>query len=164
MQKKKVVIEQKIESLLQEKLKEEEFADCYLVESKFHANNKLEVFIDSDSNMNFEKCRKISRYLESHIDKNNWLGEKYTLEVSSPGVERPLLFLRQFQKNIGRKVEVTLKDGSTKTGVLLKADDEKLCLEEKIRVKEGKKKKTQIVETEIPFAEINKTIVKIAFK
>ena len=49
------MIEQKIESLLQEKLKEEEFADCFLVESKFHANNKLEVFIDSDSNMNFEK-------------------------------------------------------------------------------------------------------------
>ncbi len=164
MQKTKVVIEHKIESLLQEKLKEEEFADCFLVESKLHANNKLEVFIDSDSNITFEKCRKISRYLEKYIDENNWLGEKYTLEVSSPGTDRPLLFLRQYQKNIGRKVEVSLNDGSTKSGVLLKADDEKLHIEEKIRVKEGKKNKTQVVETEIPFAEISKTVVKIAFK
>ena len=158
------MIEHKIESLLQEKLKEEEFADCFLIESKLHANNKLEVFIDSDSNMNFEKCRKISRYLEKHIDENKWLGEKYTLEVSSPGIGRPLLFLRQYQKNIGRKVEVSLNDKTTKTGILLKADDGKLCIEEKIQVKEGKKKKTHVVETEIPFAEINKTIVKIAFK
>ena len=158
------MIEQKIESLLQEKLKEEEFADCFLIESKLHANNKLEVFIDSDSSITFEKCSKISRFLESHIDENNWLGEKYTLEVSSPGLSRPLLFLRQYQKNIGRKVEVVLKDGNTKDGMLLKVDPEKLHLEEKIRLKEGKKKKTQIVETEIPFTEISKTFIKIAFK
>lgn len=159
-----MLIERKIESLLQEKLKEEEFADCFLIESKLHANNKLEVFIDSDSNMTFEKCSKISRYLEKHIEENNWLGENYTLEVSSPGIGRPLLFLRQYQKNIGRNVEVTLKNGDTKTGPLLKVDNEKLHIEEKLRIKEGKKNKTQVVETEIPFTEINKTIVKIAFK
>lgn len=158
------MIERKIESLLQEKLKEEEFADCFLIESKLHANNKLEVFIDSDSNMTFEKCSKISRYLEKHIEENNWLGENYTLEVSSPGIDRPLLFLRQYQKNTGRNVEVTLKNGDTKAGLLLKADNEKLYIEEKMRIKEGKKNKTQVVETEIPFTEINKTIVKIAFK
>ena len=158
------MIEHKIESLLQEKLKEEEFADCFLVENKLHANNKLEVFIDSDSNMTFEKCRKISRFLEQHIEENNWLGEKYTLDVSSPGIDRPLLFLRQYQKNIGRKVEVFLNDGTNKTGSLLKADEEKIYIEEKIRVKEGKKTKIQVVETELPFTEISKTIVKIAFK
>jgi len=158
------VIEQKIESLIQEKLKEEEFADCFLIESKLHANNKLEVFIDSDTNMTFEKCRKISRYLESHIEENNWLGEKYTLDVSSPGVGRPLQFLRQYQKNIGRKVEVTVKEGDPKTGTLLRVNSDNLYLEEKIRVKEGKKKKTQIVETEIPFEQVEKTIVKLAFK
>ena len=158
------MIEQKIESLILEKLKEDEFADCFLIESKLHANNKLEVFLDSDTNMTFEKCRKISRYLESHIEENNWLGVKYTLEVSSPGVGRPLKFLRQYHKNVGRKVEVSLKEGDSKTGTLLKVDKDNLYIEEKIRVKEGKKKKTQIVETEIPFEEVDKTIVKIAFK
>lgn len=158
------MIEQKIESLVQEKLKEDEFADCFLIESKLHANNKLEVFIDSDTNMTFEKCRKISRYLESHIEEKNWLGEKYTLEVSSPGVGRPLKFLRQYHKNVGRKVEVSLKEGDSKTGTLLKVDSDNLYIEEKIRVKEGKKKKTQIVETEIPFENVSKTVVKIAFK
>ena len=158
------MIEQKIESLIQEKLKEDEFADCFLIESKLHANNKLEVFIDSDTNMTFERCRKMSRYLESHIEENNWLGEKYTLEVSSPGVGRPLKFLRQYHKNVGRKVEISLKEGDSKTGTLLKVDKDNLYIEEKIRVKEGKKKKTQIVETEIPFEDVSKTVVKIAFK
>ncbi len=158
------MIAEKIESLLKEKLKEAEFADCFLIEIKLHANNKLEVFIDSDTDITFETCSKISRFLESHLDENNWLGENYTLEVSSPGIGRPLIFLRQYKKNIGRKVEVSLKDGSNKTGLLLNATDETLHIEEKIRVKEGKKKKTQIIETAIPFDEINKTIVKIEFK
>jgi ribosome maturation factor RimP len=164
MRKTNEVIEQKIESLLLEKLKEKEFADCFLIESRLHANNKLEVFIDSDTDVTFEKCSKISRYLESHIEENKWLGENYTLEVSSPGVGRPLKFLRQYKKNIGRNVEITLKNGTTKNGLLLKTDDENLYIQEKIPVKEGKKKTTQIVETEIPFNEVKKTIVKIVFK
>lgn len=155
---------QEIESLLQDKLKEAEFADCFLIEIKLHANNKLEVFIDSDTNITFEKCRKVSRFLESQLDENNWLGENYTLEVSSPGIGRPLIFLRQYKKNIGRKVEVSLKNGSSKTGLLLDATDETLRIEEKIRLKEGKKKKTQIIETAIPYDEINKTVVKVEFK
>ena len=157
------VIEQKIESLLSELFIEEEFIDCFFIESRLITNNKLEVFIDSDSNMTFEKCRKISRFLEKHIEENDWLGEKYTLDVSSPGIGRPLKFLRQYQKNLGRKVEITLESGDKQTGILTKADPEKVCLEQKIRVKEGKKKKIQIVEKEIPFDEITKTIVQISF-
>jgi len=102
------IIEQII-ALLDKKFEEEDFNDCFLVEAH-HNNSKLELFIDSDSNITFTKCRKISRYLESFIDENGWLGEKYTLDVSSPGITRPLKFKRQYVKNIGRKMEIKLKE------------------------------------------------------
>jgi ribosome maturation factor RimP len=157
------VIEQKIVSLLEEKFQEEEYADCFIIEVKHHANNKLEVFIESDSGITFDKCRRISRYLEGYLDTEGWLGEKYVLEVSSPGVGRPLKLHRQYLLNIGRKVEVSLLEGKPKMGKLLAVDDGSITLEEKVRIKEGKKKKTEILQTVIPFDQIKKTVVKISF-
>jgi len=156
------LIERKLENLLLEKFKEEEFADCYVVEIQQN-NTKVNVFIDSDSNMNFVKCRKISRYLEEHIDENKWLGEKYVLNVSSPGVDRPLKFVRQYKKNIGRKVEVTPKGEKPIKGTLVEVDEEGILIEEKKRVKEGKKKVNKIIQTKFAFDDIKKTVVKISF-
>jgi len=156
------VIEHKIPELLEEKFQEEGFTDFFLVELKVGINNKVEVFVDSDSSVTFERCQKISRFLESYIDEEGWLGEKYTLEVSSPGITRPLKFLRQYIKNLGRKVEVTTETG-TKKGKLIAATEEMVTLESVERVKVGKKKVKQTVQTEIPMAQIAKTIVKISF-
>lgn len=157
------MIEEKILDLLEEKFKEEGFSDCFLIDLKLHPGNKLEIFIDSDSGVTFEKCRIISRHLEHHIDESGWMGGKYVLEVSSPGVGRPLKFLRQYPRNIGRKVEVSLREGPTVTGMLVSVDEHSITIEEKVRIKEGKKKKTEIVQTTIPFEEIEKTIVKVTF-
>lgn len=156
------MIEQKIERLLDEKFEEVEFQDCFLVESKL-SGKLLNVYIDSDSGMTFTKCRKISRYLESFIDEENWLGERYTLEVSSPGIGRPLKFVRQYKRNIGRTAEVSLIDGTKKKGTIISASDELIELESKERIKVGKKKKTVKVTTEILYTQINKTIIKIKF-
>ncbi|MFK8102193.1 MAG: ribosome assembly cofactor RimP [Saprospiraceae bacterium] len=157
------MIEEKIINLLEEKFQEENFQDCFVVDVNLNVNNKLEVFVDADSGITFEKCRKLSRYLEEFIDEEQWLGEKYTLEVSSPGISRPLKFIRQYQKNIGRKVEVFLEDGSKKTAQFVAMEGNNIILEEKVRIKEGKKKRTEIVRTTIPFETINKTVVKISF-
>ncbi len=157
------MIESKIESLLEAKFQEEEFIDCFLIEVKSHANNKLDVFIDSDTGVTFEKCQQISRYLEQYLDEEGWMGDNYVLEVSSPGVSRPLRLRRQYPRNIGRKVEVSLKQGDTKEGTLVAVGEEDITLEEKIRIKEGKRKKVQALQTRIPFEDIKKTVVKISF-
>lgn len=154
-------INEQIAALLEEKFEEEEFGDCFIVEINQN-NTKLEVFIDSDSNITFEKCRKVSRYLEQHLDENGWLGEKYILEVSSPGIGRPLV-KRQYAKNIGRKLEVKLKEGSKYKGILKTVRDNAIELEEKVRVKEGKKKVNKILVHELHFDTIDKAIVKITF-
>lgn len=165
IEKRSIVIEEKIRDLLEEKFQEEDYADCFIVEVKYNtANKKLQAFVDSDSSMTFRKCQRLSRFLESYIDEGNWLGEKYTLEVSSPGVDRPLQLVRQYKKNIGRRLEVLIESDDKKhKGTLIKADDQKIVLQFDMTRKQGKKKIKETVEQEIPYNQINKAVVKITF-
>jgi ribosome maturation factor RimP len=153
---------ERIAQLLTEKYTTDElFADCFTVEIELKPGNKLNVFADSDSGMTFEKCQKLSRFLEGPIDENGWLGDKYVLEVSSPGITRPLKFIRQYIKNVGRNFEVTLLDKTKVEGILKSADEEKIVVTFEVVEKEGKKKIKTQVEKEIPYANIEKALVKI---
>lgn len=154
-------LEARIEALLEEKFASEaDLADCFTVDVELKPGNRLLVFIDSDSGITFEKCRKVSRYLETHIDAQGWLGEKYALEVSSPGIGRPLRFPRQYRNNIGRTIQVTLPDKSVSKGMLIEADDEQFTLEQSVIEREGKKKKELKINTAFRYAEIEKAVVK----
>ena len=157
------MIEEKIKEILEKKLEEPGFADCFIIEILLKGDQRLEIYLDSDSGISFDQCQQISRYLEGHLDQEQWLGEKYTLEVSSPGVQRPLIFPRQYPKHVGRKLEVKTRAGEKLEGRLSSVNDEHIALVWKERIKEGKKKKNIEMQREIPFAEIEKAIVKISF-
>jgi len=157
------VISAQLTKLLEEKFQEEEFGDCFIIEIKSLPNKRVEIYVDSDSGITFKKCQQLSRHLEAEIDEKGWLGEKYTLEVSSPGITRPLIFFRQYPRNIGRKLEVKQIEGETKIGTLIEVNETQITLESKQRIKEGKKKKTVIVQDIIPFNNIKETKVKITF-
>ncbi len=156
---------ERITQLLEEKFATDEaFADCYIVELELKPNQRLYVFADSDSGFTFEKCQKLSRYLESHLDTNLWLSEKYLLEVSSPGIERPLKFPRQYKNNIGRTLLVTMTDKTQHSGAILSADEQQVVLVNTIIERDEKKKKKEIVvETPIPYDQIEKAVVKLGF-
>jgi ribosome maturation factor RimP len=155
---------ERITQLLAEKFATDaDYADCFVVEITLDAKNLLEVFVDSDGPMDFARCQRLSRFLEGHLDENKWIGEEYTLEVSSPGIGRPLKFTRQFIKNVGRTLEITLADDSKEIGVLIKADENELVLEQKKRIEEGKKKKNVVVETTFEYSKIKQTIVMVVF-
>ena len=156
-------MEEKIIDLLEEKFTDPEFANCFWLDVKLLPNKKLEVIIDCDTGVTFDTCRKISRYLESFIDEEQWLGEKYTLEVSSPGTDRPLQRPRQYTKHVGRKLEVKTNEGETYEGRLTEKTDEAITLTYKVRRKEGKRKVTEEVQTTINFADIKQAKVKISF-
>ena len=158
------MIEQKIEDLVAAKFAEEDFADCFLVEIKLQGSNVLKVFIDNDAGLVVDQCRRVSRYLESYLDEEQWLGEQYTLEVSSPGIDRPLRLKRQYQKNIGRTLLVETKEGLKREGVLVEVVADGFFLEELIITKVKKKKKKEIVKSLIPFDTVEKAKVKISFK
>lgn len=158
------MVEKKIAKLVEDKFQVEEWNDCFLVEVELKGGHKLNVFIDSDEGITLDKCRKVSRHLEAELDEKLWLGEKYTLEVSSPGVRRPLKMKRQYHKNIGRKIEVKLSAGGEEEGTLTETTEEYIVIEKRVKRKEGKKKINEIVAVQIPFEDIKETKVKISFK
>ncbi|HHM20392.1 MAG TPA: ribosome assembly cofactor RimP [Bacteroidetes bacterium] len=157
-------MEEKINHLLVTKFQEEGFRDCFLVGIELHKNNKLEVFVDSDHGISLGQCQRISRHLENHLDEQQWLGEKYTLEVSSPGLTKPLKLKRQYIRNIGRNLELTLRDGTVKTATLKEVTDKGIVVQQTVVIKEGKKKKKTAVETQLAFENIKKALVVISFK
>jgi len=157
------VVETQLTALLAQKFEEEDFKDCFLVDLTLSPSKKLEVLVDTDSGITLDRCKKISRWLEAHLDESGWLGDTYALEVSSPGVGRPLKLVRQFRQNIGRTVETALKSGVVLSGKLLAVTDNDFTIEYATTLIEGKKKKKELIQTVLPYGEVTKTIVKISF-
>ncbi|MFA6060887.1 MAG: ribosome maturation factor [Taibaiella sp.] len=145
-------ITEKLEALI-------EGSTLFLVELKVKPTNNIKIFLDGDSGVTIEAVSKINRALYKYIEENELFPNgDFSLEVSSPGVDEPLKFLRQYKKNIGRKVEVTLNEGEQPVeGTLKEATETEITIEEVI----GKKK--EIKETVIPFSNIKKTVVQISF-
>jgi ribosome maturation factor RimP len=72
-------------------------------------NRVIEIFYDSVDHLSAEKCALVSREIEEEIDKNGLVKGQYRLEVSSPGVERPLKYAGQYPKHINRHFEISYK-------------------------------------------------------
>ncbi len=70
----------------------------------------LEIFIDNLKGITAEICSNVSRALSMELDKTDIIKGKYYLNVSSPGLSRPLKFLKQYPKHIGSIVEVKYKN------------------------------------------------------
>ncbi len=147
-----------IEDFVNAQLKGSE--DVFLVEVKVIPGNNIKVFLDADNGITIEKCIKINRALYNQIEESELFPNRdFSLEVSSPGVEEPLKFHRQYKKNIGRTVEVTMNDGTKKEGKLTTVNDDEIIIEEKT----GQGKKTVIKTTNILFNQIKYTKVLVTF-
>lgn len=71
----------------------------------------IEVFVDAPQNVSADDLAEMSREINSVIEEENIIKEPYRLEVSSPGVDRPLKFLQQYPKHINRNFEIVYKSG-----------------------------------------------------
>ena len=78
-------------------------------------NRVIEIFIDGEHPVSAETCALVSREIDHIINKDNIIESSYRLDVSTPGVDKPLKYLAQFKKHIERKFEVEYKTGD-KTG------------------------------------------------
>ena len=150
-------IAQKIEELAQLHLASPSLFIVGVSISK-HKPMKITIALDGDAGASIDDCANLSRQLSDELEKENFIDEAYTLEVGTPGVDLPLKLKRQYKKNIGREVKVQLTDKSIVRGKLVVAD------EEKIEVQEPAEKKKELKTSEIPFSEIEKTIVIVSFK
>ena len=106
--------------------------DIFLVEVKVIPGNNIKVFLDADNGVTIENCIKINRALYNQIEESELFPNgDFSLEVSSPGVEEPLKLHRQYKKNIGRTVEITMNDGTIKEGKLTTVNNDEIVIEEK---------------------------------
>lgn len=122
-------------------------------------SGKVIVLLDGDQGISIEQCAKVSREVSHFIDEEIELSEPLTLEVSSAGLDHPLKLNRQYVKNIGKNVRVTMNDQTQVEGQLKKVADSSIELEVLI----DKKKKTTESQA-LNFENINKTIVLVSFK
>ncbi len=131
----------------------------FLVDVKLKPGNSIQVLLDADAGVSLNKCVSYNRLLYKAIEENTLfaLGD-FALEVSSPGLDEPLKLPRQYQKNIGRAVEVVLKDGRKISGKLLAAEPDIIVEETK-----GKGKKQETVQHTFSLDQIKTTKIQIVF-
>ena len=73
------------------------------------ASKVVELFIDTDTGVSIEICSAISREFSALLDEQDVIPGRYRLDVSSPGLDRPLKGLRQYVRNIGKSVTIKIK-------------------------------------------------------
>jgi ribosome maturation factor RimP len=149
---------QHIEKLVDDMLTSE--PGYFKVRVKVKPTNNVKVFIDGDQGISIEKCVQFNRKLYKMIENAGiYPAGDFSLEVSSPGVDEPLHFHRQYTKNIGRNVEVIFNDGTKKEGKLIQVADADIIIEQEA----GKGKKATTQQIVIPFNNIKTTTVQIKF-
>lgn len=134
--------------------------DYFLVEVRIKPTNNIKVFIDGDQGISIEKCVQINRALYKKLEESGLFpGDDFSLEVSSPGLDEPLKMLRQYQKNIGRQVEILLQDGAKKEGRLVEVSEDGIIVEET----KGKNKKKEVISHAFLFENIKTTKIQVVF-
>lgn len=126
------------------------------------AAKKVLILLDADSGISIDRCAEVSRKVAHTLEEEDAIDNAYVLEVSSPGLDYPLSSLRQYKKNIGRSVKVTLLNEEQKKGELLEVTADHIVIREKIKEKGSKKMKEQ--DTNVPYENIKKTNVLVSFK
>ena len=90
----------------------------------------LRVVVDSDRGVSLDDAAAVSRKLSAALDAAPVMGDfPYTLEVSSPGVDRPLTDPRHWRRAVGRLVQVTAADAGPISGRVLAADTDGVTLD-----------------------------------
>lgn len=90
------------------------------------------LYIDSEKGVTVDDCTRVSRQISAMMDVDDPFQDRYSLEVSSPGIDRPLFELAHFRKVIGKRVKVRLyapiNQRRQYTGCLLSVEGEEITI------------------------------------
>jgi ribosome maturation factor RimP len=132
----KIGVEEKAILQVCERIAEE--SQCMLVDIIFRGqkgNLVIEMFIDREDHLSVENCADISRLIVDEVEKQDMIKGSFRLDVSSPGTDRPLKFLKQYKKHIDRTFEITVKDETEPkrkiSGKLVSIDGDNLLFKDK---------------------------------
>jgi ribosome maturation factor RimP len=148
------IIEEKINSLLVN------HPSHFLVEVRIKPTNNVKVFIDGDEGVILSELIGYNRKLYKQLEESSLFPDgDFSLEVSSPGLDEPLKLFRQYKKNIGRFVDITLKDTTKKEGKLVDTTEDGVVIE----TETGKGKKKETRQESILFDQIKNTKIQVKF-
>ena len=136
-----------------------ELPGYFLVEISVKPTNNIKVFVDADQGAAIDQLSRINRALYKWVEENLFPNGDFSIEVSSPGLDEPLKLDRQYLKNIGRMVEVILKNGLKKEGKLISVSENEVVIEEE----KGKGKRKEVIQHIILKEEIKTTKVQVKF-
>ena len=136
--------------------------DLFLIDFEILEGNKIRIVIDGDKGVLVEDCMFVSRGIEHNLDREEY---DFSLEVSSSGATTPLTHSRQYQKHIGRTLEVRTLENKKFEAVLKSASESDILLEWKAREPKpiGKGKVTVQKKATLLYDEIGEAKVKILF-
>jgi len=158
------MLKDKIIELLQAYLEDGRIfiVDVHVGDAKVRKN--IIILVDSDEGIKIEECASISRRLASELEKQELVAEAYNLEVSSPGIDQPLVLILQYHKNICRELKVVLNTKEEIVGILDAVNDESITVTKEIKKKPKKGEEPENPVVVIPFESIEKAKVQISFK
>jgi ribosome maturation factor RimP len=153
---------EKIIELLQPYLEDDRIFIVEVIVTASKTRQNITILLDTDEGIKIEECASISRRLAHFIETNELIVDAYNLEVSSPGIDQPLIFKRQYIKNIGRNLKIQIAEGE-QVGTLENVTDEGIVFKEEVKKSKGKKvePKESVI---IPFGNIQQAKVQISFK
>jgi ribosome maturation factor RimP len=128
-----------------------EYPDLFLVELRItgdQRSQRVQIFVDGDEGVDIDACASISRRLGAQLEEHEIFEDKYILEVSSPGLDMPLVLMRQYEKNVGRNLKIKLADGSVLKGKLVEVSAEQ------IKIIDNKEEAIDLAVTEIKEAKV----------
>ena len=150
----------KIKALVEEWLEGKEY---FFVDATVDKENRIVVEIDHKDGVWIEDCCDLSRFIESHLNRDE---EDFELEVGSAGIGQPFKVEQQYKNHVGDEVEVLTADGKKLTGVLKGVDGRQfeVTVKEK-QVPEGKKRPVLVeVDKQFSMDEVKSTKYVLAFK
>jgi ribosome maturation factor RimP len=92
------------------------------------AGRTLQVVVDAEAGVEADVVERIARHLSRALDEADPIQASYTLEVASPGLDRPLRSARDFRRQTGHQVRLVLSEGEAIEGTVLGADDDAVTL------------------------------------
>jgi ribosome maturation factor RimP len=114
------------------------------------------VIVDGETGLNLDQVTVASKLVSELLDAATFMGETpFTLEVTSPGIDRPLTLPRHFAKNVDRLLKVTKTDGVTVTGRILSNTESEVTL--------SVTEKKDLKEVVVALTDIKRAIVEIEF-
>lgn len=144
----------------------ENHPEVFVVEIALHRGTKnvLSVWVDTDEGINIDRCARISRQLNGYFEEDAPFEFPFNLEVSSPGVGKPLLLKRQYLKNVGRKLKVLQASGEVLRGKLEVVEEDAIHLRLLAPKKQKNKKEEELPDVAVlPFENIKEAKVEISF-